>query len=368
MSTVYIPIKFNASQSIDKVILILDVDGVIRHNVDALADDRVIAEVKKLLRNPRIDVTFISGSSIVFDELPEHWRQSNISLNKVFHSVFDKELKDHRVNIFGVLGGHRMKSDGSLDIIEEYSYEVSCLITKLLIQAFLIEVLRDGNVDQKIKAKELQNIVDGLDLEKFTLRNRSVSPEINAVISEIHKHFDPGFRVIDRGTFIETHSMNPPWNSTFSAKWLHEQLDTPDFLDNKHIATGIAMKGDKGFNFLLVSKTNKGYAIKKHIEEKLKHDPEALVITIGDTQVDFPMHQYADVAFHVGKEEVWKEYYLENVMMIRDEKGRDRQHVEGTLKVLGLIQDALDKPFNEFKYIPKQDSKGKWRMYSLNDP
>lgn len=137
--------------------------------------------------------------------------------------------------------------------------------------------------------------------------------------------------------------------------------------EQKNIATGYAKCGDQPFNYFLISKTNKGIAIKKHIEDKLKKYPHALIITIGDTQVDFPMHSNAHLAFHVGLEKVWHDNALPQCMMVRNVKGEDSQHIEGTLKVLNLIKEAIGKPFHDFKYLPVKDSSGSWDFYSLNE-
>jgi hypothetical protein len=133
------------------------------------------------------------------------------------------------------------------------------------------------------------------------------------------------------------------------------------------MAAGVAKRGDQGLNYFLVSKTNKGISTKKHIEEKLKQYPHALIVTIGDTQVDFPMHRNAHVAFHVGMEKVWQNNPLPHCVMIRDQKGEDRQHIEGTLKVLELLQQAIGKSFYDFKYIPKMDASGQWDYYSIRE-
>jgi hypothetical protein len=151
---------------------------------------------------------------------------------------------------------------------------------------------------------------------------------------------------------IETHTSSPPWSTSLSAKWLKEKTTHSDCLISilpllqKQIATGYAKKDEEGFNYLLISKTNKGLTTKEHIKEKLKLFPKALIVTIGDTQVDFPMHQNAHLAFHVGLEQVWLNNSLPNCMMIRNEKGEDHQHVEGTLFAM-----TFENLPNLFRYL-----------------
>jgi len=53
--------------------------------------------------------------------------------------------------------------------------------------------------------------------------------------------------------------------------------------------------------------------------------------------------------------------------MIRNENGEDCQHLEGTLKILSLLENAIGKSFHDFKYIPKRDSSGQWNFYSIRE-
>lgn len=359
---IFIPQQFREGQTIEQIILISDVDGVIRDSVDGIADFRVIDAVKTLLECKNVDVTFISGTPIENNHSTmEPWRQGNVPLSQVFGSSFENELSEGRVAIFGVLGGHRMKGDGSLEVVDEYSSEISCELGKLLIRSFLKEVLLEGDPQQKIIADKLKLELDSIDRE------------FKSIILQIREHLDPNFRLINNGALIETQTSNPPWNTLFSVKWIHEEMNQPHYLVSnlkpcqRQVATGFGKKGEDGFNYLLISKTNKGLTTKKHIEEKIKSFPQALIITIGDTQVDFPMHQNAHLAFHVGLEEVWRKNALPQCMMVRDDDGKDSQHVEGTLKVIQLLAEGIGKSFNALKYIPKQDSFGKWNYYSIDE-
>jgi len=365
---IFIPQSFKEGQSIEQLILISDVDGVVRDSVDGLADFRVIEAVKALLKHEGVNVTFISGTPIESNQSTlEPWRQGNVPLNKVFGSLFESEMLEERVAIFGVLGGHRMNRDGSLEVVDEYSPEIACELSVLLIHAFLNEVLRDGNAQQKMTAAKIKLELDSCASTSIT------DQEFKQIVLEIREHLDPNFRQLSNGAIIETHTSNPPWGTHYSAKWLHEEMNKPEYLVShlepwqRKIATGFAKKGEDGFNYLLISKTNKGVTTEKHIEELIKRYPQALVVTIGDTQVDFPMHQNAHLAFHVGLEHVWQNHSLPQCMMIRNSHGHDSQHIEGTLKVLQLLADGIGKSFHDLKYIPKQDSSGKWNYHSINE-
>ncbi len=154
---------------------------------------------------------------------------------------------------------------------------------------------------------------------------------------------------------------------------MQSELENPKCLTSslapceKQIAAGFAKRGEHGLNYFLISKTNKGITTKKHIEEKIKQFSNALIVTIGDTQVDFPMHRNAHLAFHVGLEKVWRANPLPQCIMVRNQDGKDSQHVEGTLKVLKLLSEAIGKSFYDLQYIPKMDDSGQWDYFSLRD-
>ncbi len=368
---VFIPEPFRNGEMIEQIIVISDVDGVVRDSVEAIADPRVINAVKLLLENDMTALTFISGTPIDNDSSLEPWRRGSVPLNKVFGSSFEKELSENRVAIFGVLGGHQMQCDGKLEVVDEYSPEIAVELGSLLIHAFLREVMSIGTAPQKELAQALQAELNALQFEHSS--SRETAPEFNSIVSAIREHLDPDFRLISNGALIETHTTNPPWSTALSYKWIQDEINRPQYLvsklalSQKQMATGLAKRGDQGFNYLLISKTNKGLTTSKHIAERLKQFPKALIVTIGDTQVDFPMHKNAHLAFHVGLEEVWRNNPLAQCVMIRNASGQDSQHVEGTLKVLNVLQEGIGKSFYELKYIPRQDSSGRWDYYSLNE-
>lgn len=370
---IFIPKAFEEGSIIEQIILISDVDGVIREGVEATADSRVIQAIKSLLENQGVDVIFISGTPIENDLSLEPWRRGNVPLSKVFGSSFKQELIEQRVAIYGVLGGHCMNADGTMKVVDEYSPEISYELGKLLIHAFLQEVLQHGESKQKDIAISLQKELDSLENDCSSYSTNETTLEFYKIIKIIHEHLDPNFRLVTNGALVETHTSNPPWHSKKSSKWLEEEINQPQHKiselqsSQKQIATGYAKKDGEGFNYLLISKTNKGLTTKKHIEEKMRQFPKALIITIGDTQVDFPMHQNAHIAFHVGLKEVWTNNPLPQCVMMCDSAGKDAQHIEGTLRVLKLLKESIGKSFFDLKYIPRCDSSGQWNYYSINE-
>lgn len=350
----YIPPQFNDGLPVNHIILVCDVDGVIRNNTEDHIDHQVLASIKELINQHNVDVAFISGTPVAQNPFLEIWRRGNTSLNKAVGSFFIRELQEEKVDIYGALGGQRISREGQVEVLEEYPLDITFELSKLLLYGFFEEVRNEGSQQQKNYAEDLK-----MDLDKLTLKNRLQSPtntadEFYELIFKIRSQLDPEFRLISYGAFVETHTSNPPWNAIRPSKWIKDQLNSPHLLisqitdEEKQVAVGLAHRGDKSFNFLMISKTNKSLTIKKHIQKKLRTQPNALIVTIGDTQVDFPMHQHAHLAYHVGLKQVWQDHYLPQCMLVQDKFGHDRQHVTGTLHVLNILKKNIGKAISNW--------------------
>lgn len=345
----YIPPQFNDGRLIEHIILVCDVDGVIRNSTEADIDPQVLASIKGLITTQNVDVAFISGTPVSQSPFLETWRRGNITLDKAIGSFLIREVQEKKVTIYGALGGQRMNHDCQVEIMEEYPLDITFELGKLLLNAFLEEVKNQGSQNQKKCAEDLKSYLDRLKLKNRQQVSTATADEFSDIIFNIHSQLDPNFRLVSYGAFVESQTSNPPWNTDLSLKWIQNQLDRPQLLisqmpeEQKQVATGLAHRGNAGFNFLMVSKTNKSVTMQKHIQEKLLKYPDALIVTIGDTQVDFPMHRHAHLAYHVGKEQIWKNHYLPQCMLVRDHFGRDSQHVSGTLRVLNILKNGIGK-------------------------
>lgn len=338
------------------IILVCDVDGVVRNSTESDADPQIVTLIKELIATQCVDVAFISGTPVAQNPFLETWRRGNHTLDHAVGKFFSQELENNKVTIYGALGGQRMTKEGQCEIMDQYALDITFELGKLLLYAFLEEVKNQGSPQQIKYAEELKPILDEL-----KLKNKQQSPIVTAnefsdIIFEIHSKLDPNFRLVSYGAFVESHSSNPPWNTARSLQWIKNQLNRSDLLisqfpeEQKQLATGLAHRGNDGFNFLMISKTNKSLTIKKHLQEKLGVYPDALVVTIGDTQVDFPMHQHAHLSYHVGQEQVWKEHCLSHCLLVQDNFGRDSQHVNGTLHVLNFLKNNIGKVLDDWKH------------------
>jgi hypothetical protein len=324
---------------IDHLIIICDVDGVIRHGADENIDPRIAKAFQKLATGYHADIVLISGTPIVHDSSLEEWRRANLTLDKAVGEPLKQEIQNQSLTLYGALGGQLMNPDGSVKILEQYSLETSFALAKLLLYAFLGEIeTQHSNKNEHIAILKQQ--IKALKLQDPNQDPNATPREFAEIVHEIRSTFDPNFRLVHYGTFIESHTSNPPWTTDQSILWLQKELEQGDFTLNENeraLATGVAHRGKEAFNFLMISKTHKGRAIKGYLENKLQQYPHACIITIGDTQVDFPMHQHAHHAYHVGSESVWANHPLPHFHLIQDLCGRDKQHVEGTLHILNQI-------------------------------
>lgn len=351
----FISQQFEKDQTIEKIILVCDVDGVIRRNTDEWADMRVISLIKELIHHQNMDVAFISGTPIAQSPLLEIWRRGNIPLDQALGSFLANEIRENKVVIYGALGGQRMTSDFQIEVVNEYPLAILFELGKLLLYAFLEEAAHDGREEQKEIILDLKLHIDELELRNHQQLSSETAYEFEKIVLQIRKFFDPHFRLVSYGAFIESQSSNPPWNTFRSLNWIKSRLNDPDLLiaqlppEEKQVSTGLAHRANLSFNFLAINKINKGLSIKRHIEEKLLHYPKALIITIGDTQIDFPMHQYAHLAYHVGQEQVWKDGDLPHCFLVLDKFGKDSQHVDGTLHVLNIIKNGIGKSIGDWQ-------------------
>lgn len=344
--------SFDDQQIIRDILLISDVDGVIRHSVSEKADVNIMNSLQSLLKNNAFTkVVFISGTPVSIPESPDSWKNSNISLDKVFDGVFCDQMQDQKVAIYGVLGSHLLHPTEGLIVIDEYSLLESFTLSKLLIEAFLIECLYEGNFQQKAEAEILLSALNEVLLKNEKQPNNTCAIELDTIIWKIRQSLDPNFKLLNRGGLVETHTTTPPWKTKHSSVWLKEQVAKHPVLQTltplqKNIATGVAHQDDYAFNFLMVSKTNKGMTTENILSKAKKHMKNPLIITVGDTQVDFPMHQHAHIAFHVGSEQVFRDHALENCILVTDKEGNANQHVHGTLQVLQFIEQTCNQPYS----------------------
>lgn len=337
---------------IEKVILVCDVDGVIRHSTEEHADTRIVSTLKDYLQRGLIaNAAFISGTPIKQDSSLEVWRKGNSTLDMAIGHYFATEIANNQVTLFGAFGGQRMLQNHTVAMLHEYPINLIFLIGKLLLKAFLQEVRVDGDDQQKKSAERLQYLVDNLQLKDEGQTPLITPKEFTEIILAIRAEIDPDFRLISYGSFMESQTTYPHWGGRTPFKWLQRQVEiNEDFQkipkSQKCVASGVAYRNHNGFNFLTVSKSNKREAIKAYMHEQASLNPEALIITVGDTQVDFLMHEEAHLAFHVGKRHVWHEYPLSHCHLVLHQDGTDSQHVEGTLRVLDLIKQNFGKPLN----------------------
>lgn len=322
--------------------LIFDVDGVVRHHTEMPIDERVLKSFKELVKHTNIKTTFISGTPVAQRNGLELWRKSNSTLDSSIGEQFKEELATKRIAIFGALGGQKLDSNLNKVVLEEYTLGQIFEIGKMLISAFILEVENDGNENHKKAAKFVLEKLKDLDLRNHAQHADETPEEFKELIEYIRESIDPHFKLISYGSFIESHTSHPAWHSHHSVNYLKKAVNDPDCglfsleEEEKHVGHGIAYRKVEGFNFLMISKTNKGRALKRILSEQTNN--AEFLITFGDTQVDFPMHELADLSFHLGKRKIWEHHNLPHCHLVVDKDGKDEQHVDGTLFLLHQLQ------------------------------
>ena len=65
---------------IEHLILISDVDGVLRYSTDEEIDPRIVQALQMLTNHAHADVALISGTPIIQDSSLEEWRRGHLTL------------------------------------------------------------------------------------------------------------------------------------------------------------------------------------------------------------------------------------------------------------------------------------------------
>ena len=352
----------------DELLVVLDVDGVTRRGVTDSADPAVIRAVKELLDHSveakvHAEVAFLSGtpSFLQAADLPD-WCGGNVPLSFVFGDSFNAEIAAGRVSIHGQLGADKLVlnkacEDGRealVGVVEQgFTHTQQAEIFVALIEAYLVDLERtsreahmriapsaaDAMVAVKEAAKALEKAAAAGIAPKLCTR---APPELEPFAAAVREHFDPHFRVVSNGATVEYHDFKT------LGKFHHEDLVVPG-----HASSGIAHRDGNSFRFVIVTTTNKGETVKRLVERRRAEtarrrggnpeDHELEVVTVGDTAIDYPMHELASTPFHVGIPAVWDAHDRAEVAHVACVTRRDGSAplVDGTVAVLEAISHAM---------------------------
>jgi len=365
----YIPEDFQNGEIIEQLVVICDVDGVVRDSVESKVDQRIVTAVKSLVQRGNVHVTFLSGTPAWNDQTVALWRRGNMALDEAFGSSFRAEQAADQIDILGGFGGQKLHPDGTVEPLEKLSIESVFTIGKIMVCGLLQQIAQQGNHLQQQFAQELLTKAEKLQLQDLS-QNPVVTPaEFEDIALEIRQKIDPRFRLLSNICVIEV-QMSPYWDLAQMTTWVKDSLQDIGLStseEKRQLVSGRAKRSGEDFDFILFGTTNKGTTSAHIIAEKRKCFPRALVVTLGDTQGDFPMHANAHLGFHVGMHKVWEQNQLAQCVMVKSANGQDSQHVEGTLYVLEQLENALGKPFHDLKYLPCCSSAGEWELASLKE-
>jgi hypothetical protein len=350
-----------------RFLVILDVDGVTRRGVTDVADPRVLRLVQRCLAHNAADATaataavrvvFLSGTPArVHDhaaDASEDWRRANVGLDSIFGDMVAPLLAAGTVSIYGQLGMDRLSVGSNGEVVGEsvgkYSAgEVSCICGHLL--GWYFKMAAEAHAAEAAEGLKLLAAAGAA----MTAETPAVpTPDAYAAVCGfIRARLDPHFRLISNGGNIEFHDValmhhGAPMPAVIAELRALLDADAASFAKVPSPSGGVAHRGDVEFRFLIVTLTNKGATVDRLVTEDAALAPAAArrrILTVGDTQIDYPMHSRADVAFHVGAAAVWEAHRgdaaLQHVNMVAGNDGRDMQNTDGTVAVLEALDAAL---------------------------
>lgn len=308
---------------IKRMILLSDVDGVIRESVeDRELSTEMLEALEALLNTQKVEIAFISGSPCVKKAILYPWQEDNISLYEIFYHPLKKWIDSGSVTLFGAQGGQTLSSDGICRIDEEFLF--SNHEKENLFSSFIGAYYAGTSAFQPRK-------------------------EWVAAAEEIFC-LDQGFRLIDRGCEIEMQTTCKECDIERAREYL--ALSEP----NAVISAGVASRGENFFSFIKVSRMSKEIGAKKYLLKKnlSEGDANTLIVAFGDTQTDVGLYRVASyfggLSFHFGKDGD----YEGSPLIVRSESGCDNTHTNGAVQILKLLQEKI-KPLSKH-HLPAEST------------
>jgi hypothetical protein len=379
------------------LLIVLDVDGVSRHDITGCADPIVIAAVRALIADERADpiglrATFLSGSHSIATGEIEDWRRPNLSLSEAFSSCFPAEdFHSGYVRVMGQLGSdicdvvaapasagaatpHGDPENGpvALAALEGRQMEAFPDTTRLtLLRVLLTQVgdlfLRSGNFTEAEHSEYATLLEASLAAAAAQPLPVDRAPDaLEPVSAFIRRTCDPKFRLISHGANAEI-GVRPTrrpiaelrerarlevYHGAVAA--LAAAPDPAVAALKENMSAGVAVQDGHEFLGALVSLSTKGRACAALISEEVAngaaHDALTL-LTVGDSMIDYPMHRLAHAAFHVGPLSTWKamradpshQQLHQHVVHVAPDDGNlaEQALLNGTVRVLTRLRAAL---------------------------
>lgn len=343
------------------VLLLLDVDGVVRSNVEGRADPGVISAAKRLMVHPAVhSVVFCSGSSVDNDTSIEEWRRGNLPLRRAFENCFsDAELRSNKVAIYGQVGVQRLRSATEVETLQSFTVHEQCVIGCTLLQFYLLARSKEDD-QQREHIKRLYTEASAIFADLMLMgqgigqaNSSSSSPKCTSGIFEriaesIRSTIDPMFRLVSQEGVVEFHS-SCVYDIHTAPTSVQRKLAALELerLSKLNVFSGVAHRGGEEFAYLVVMLSNKGLAATSILASAgAESDGKKVsLVTIGDGGVDYPMHAKADASFHVGRTDVWEAGVRDGhhtSLVISGATGEGSQHVRGTQFILEELERHLN--------------------------
>ncbi|MDP1836150.1 MAG: hypothetical protein Q8K75_09550 [Chlamydiales bacterium] len=377
--TIPVPNRFANGEIINNVLYISDVDGVMRTLADRPLDQDVVSLAKELLKTEKVFGTFISGTPVFSDLNVEECRRGNTSLKPIFEEHFAEDIKAERVRILGAMGGQQLAPNGEVEIIEHFTLDQSFQIAKLLLEVFLERVVETGTPPQAAIAGSLMHALHNIQLINPHQDISRTPDEFVELLESIRSQLDPELRLLCNGADVELQvsrgidgeAITMQKNLTFllHLKLLDKENSLSSLEPHQRIpASGPAKRGSVDFNFVKISKLDKGQAIAGLVSGYMQKNPNAFVIVFGDSSVDLPMMHSSDLGIFVGgMKSISNLTKPSQMVMVTDENGNDFTNVAGTVTILRALLPAIGQSFYDLKYVPMPDAQGKISNMSIAD-
>jgi len=364
----------SATQLPTSLLVVLDVDGVTRHDIKSKADPAVTDIVRGIIADEKegtpigLRVAFVSGSHSHNMGDIEDWRRGNLSLSEAFSGTFSAdEFSSGHVRVVGQLGSDtcdpvvvaeqptpappllpitscRDAKEDAPPLVDLRGRQVASLSdsTRLsLLRVVLTRLggllLESGNLTPEEHAGQYCGLLEeGLAQSAAAPLPEDRAPDaLEPLAAFVRSTCDANFRLICHGACAEvgTRPQRRPLSAIRESslafyRGLIEDLEAHEdpavSALSRNVATGVGVEQGEEFMWCIVTLSTKEDACGAMIEEEVSRGStrEGLtVLTVGDSTVDYPMHRLANAAFHVGPISTWR-------TMREDAPDRDKhQHV-----------------------------------------
>lgn len=311
-------------ERLSQILIASDVDGVIRYHADQGEIDPLIVRSLKKLLSKGVKIAFISGSPVFDNPAAEAWEEDNKGIGEMFYKHFKDEIDGQRMFVIGHMGSQFYKNPFYDVSVYYYSAEEIFNISKQLLEATLRSYAEYGC---GIQQRNAENLLERLKLVEYSAVEPQRAHHLLREVAVFTKEtIDSEFKLLNRLSEIEVQMKSKRFDIGEVTKRVDGSMGI--------IASGSMSRNDVPMAFAKISKLTKKDAA-SYFFKQFSEKGDTLHIAIGDGQVDIPLYEAADKAYHVGPE---IERLPRGTMVVPDKLGNRPSYLDGTKKVLKSIE------------------------------